>query len=41
MKGFKKIYHKVKWTGYMYTEKCGIYNAFLQNIVLWLMIIIG
>lgn len=33
--------HRLRWIGYKYTEKCGIYNAILQNMALLLMIIIG
>lgn len=33
--------HRLKWIDYKYTEKCGIYNAILQNMALLLMIIIG
>lgn len=27
--------HRLRWIGYKYTEKCGIYNAILQNMVLF------
>ena len=33
--------HRLRWIGYKYTEKYGIYNAILQNMALLLMIIIG
>ena len=33
--------HRLRWIGYRYTEKYGIYNEILQNMALLLMIIIG